>query len=140
VHRRDELRASKIMQQRAFDNDKLEVVWSHVVDEVLGNDSDGVTGVRLKSTKDETTQEIDCVGMFAAIGHTPNTAFLKGKLEMNDKGYITWTAAFRTLTSVEGVYAAGDVADDYYRQAVTSAGTGCMAALDAERYLAEAGH
>jgi thioredoxin reductase (NADPH) len=140
VHRRDELRASKIMQQRAFDNDKLEIVWSHVVDEVLGNDSDGVTGVRLKSTKDESTQEIECVGMFAAIGHTPNTAFLQGKLDMNDKGYITWTNAFRTLTSVEGVFAAGDVGDDYYRQAITSAGTGCMAALDAERYLAAAGH
>jgi thioredoxin reductase (NADPH) len=140
VHRRDELRASKIMQQRAFDNPKIELVWSHVVEEVLGNDKDGVTGLRLKSTKDGTLRELQVVGMFASVGHTPNTAFLRGKLEMNDKGYIRWTAPFRTYTSVEGVFAAGDVADDYYRQAITSAGTGCMAALDAERYLAAHGH
>ena len=140
VHRRDELRASKIMQQRALDNPKIEVVWSHVVEEVLGNDQDGVTGLRLKSTKDEKLRELAVAGMFASIGHTPNTAFLQGKLEMNDKGYIRWQAPFRTITSVEGVFAAGDVADDYYRQAITSAGTGCMAALDAERYLAAQGH
>ena len=140
VHRRDELRASKIMQRRALDNPKVELVWSHVVDEVLGNDRDGVTGLRLKSTKDGTFRELAVVGTFASIGHTPNTAFLRGKLEMTDKGYIKWTAPFRTYTSVEGVFAAGDVADDYYRQAITSAGTGCMAALDAERYLAAQGH
>jgi len=139
VHRRDELRASKIMQQRAFSNEKLEIVWSHVLDEVLGNDDDGVTGVRLKSTIDSSTKELEVTGVFLAIGHTPNTAFLKGKLEMNEKGYLRWTGRFRTYTSVEGVFAAGDVADDYYRQAITSAGTGCMAALDAERYLAEKG-
>jgi thioredoxin reductase (NADPH) len=140
VHRRDELRASKIMQQRAMDNDKLEIVWSHVVDEVLGDDDNGVTGVRLRSTKDDSTQTLEIGGFFVAIGHTPNTDFLRGKLEMNEKGYIQWTARFRTETSVPGVFAAGDVADDYYRQAITSAGTGCMAALDAERYLAAKGH
>ena len=139
VHRRDELRASKIMQQRALENPKIEIVWSHVVDEVLGNDQDGVTAVRLRSTRDDSTRELAIVGLFVSIGHTPNTAFLKGKLELNEKGYVKWTAPFRTYTSVEGVFAAGDVADDYYRQAITSAGTGCMAALDAERYLAERG-
>ncbi len=139
VHRRDELRASKIMQQRAMDEKKIEIVWNHVVEEVLGNDSDGVTAVRLKSTADDSTQELPTVGMFLAIGHTPNTGFLQGKVEMNDKGYLRWTEPFRTYTTVEGVFAAGDVADDYYRQAITSAGTGCMAALDAERYLAAKG-
>jgi thioredoxin reductase (NADPH) len=139
IHRRDELRASKIMAQRALDNEKIDVVWSHLVDEVLGNDRDGVTGVRLKSTKDGATKELACSGFFLAIGHTPNTGFLKGKLEMNEKGYVRWTTPARTYTSVEGVFAAGDVADDYYRQAITAAGTGCMAALDAERYLAAKG-
>jgi thioredoxin reductase (NADPH) len=140
VHRRDQLRASKIMQQRAMNHDKLEIVWNHVLDEVLGDDENGVTGVRLKSTTDDQTQELSASGVFLAIGHTPNTGFLRGKLEMGDDGYIRWTNPFRTLTSVEGVFAAGDVADDYYRQAITSAGTGCMAALDAERYLAEHDH
>jgi len=136
VHRRDELRASQIMQQRAFDNPKIDIVWNNVIDEVLGDDSNGVTGVRIQSTTDEGKRELDAAGMFLAIGHTPNTAFLEGQVEMNESGYIRWTTPFRTYTSVEGVYAAGDVADDYYRQAITSAGTGCMAALDAERYLA----
>ncbi len=140
IHRRDELRASKIMQQRALNNPKIELVWSHVVEEVLGTDKDGVTGLRLKSTKDGTLRELAVTGMFASIGHTPNTAFLRGKLQLNDKGYIRWMTPFRTYTSVEAVFAAGDVADDYYRQAITSAGTGCMAALDAERYLAAHGH
>jgi thioredoxin reductase (NADPH) len=137
VHRRDELRASKIMQQRAFDNEKIDIQWSTVVDEVLGNEESGMTHVRLKSTKDESLRELTAAGMFLAIGHTPNTDFLEGKLDMDDKGYIRWTEPFRTCTTVEGVFAAGDVADDYYRQAITSAGTGCMAALDAERWLAE---
>jgi thioredoxin reductase (NADPH) len=140
VHRRDQLRASKIMQQRSFDNPKIEIVWNHVPDEVLGTDEAGVIGVRVKNTVDGSLRELEVAGMFLAIGHTPNTAFLKGKLAMNDKGYIQWAKPFRTLTSVEGVFAAGDVADDYYRQAITSAGTGCMAALDAERYLAQKGH
>ncbi len=136
VHRRDELRASKIMQQRAFDHPKIELVWNSVVEEVLG-DGKVVTGLKLKSTADDSTRELEVGGMFVAIGHTPNTSFLKGKLDMNEKGYLKWTKSFRTNTSAAGVFAAGDVADDYYRQAITSAGTGCMAALDAERYLAE---
>jgi thioredoxin reductase (NADPH) len=140
VHRRDQLRASKIMQQRALDNPKIELVWNHVVDEVLGDDRRGVTGVRIKSTLHGATRELAAAGMFCAIGHTPNTAFLKGKLELSAKGYVKWTTPQRTFTSVEGVFAAGDVADDYYRQAVTAAGTGCMAALDAERWLALQGH
>lgn len=139
VHRRDKLRASQIMQQRALDNEKIDIVWNHVVEEVLGNDQDGVTGVRLKNTQDGSERTLEASGMFLAIGHTPNTAFLKGKLDLTEKGYIRWTAPFRTFTSVEGVFSAGDVSDDHYRQAITSAGTGCMAALDAERYLAEKG-
>ncbi len=138
IHRRDQLRASKIMQDRALHHPKIEMVWNSVVEEVLG-DGKQVTGLLLKSTTDESTRELPVGGMFVAIGHTPNTGFLQGKLETNSKGYIKWTKAFRTVTSVEGVFAAGDVADDYYRQAITSAGTGCMAALDAERWLAEQG-
>ncbi len=140
VHRRDELRASKIMAERALANPKIEMVWSHGVDEVLGNPKEGVTGVRLRSTKDDHTHERPASGMFLAIGHTPNTDFLKGQLQLTEKKYICWTVPFRTNTSVEGVFAAGDVADDYYRQAVTAAGSGCMAAIDAERWLAHAQH
>ena len=139
IHRRDELRASKIMAQRAIDNPKIEILWNRTLAEVLGNDTDGVTGVRLASTKGEADLEKDVTGVFLSIGHTPNTAFLEGKLEMNEKKYLKWTTPWRTYTSVEGVFAAGDVADDYYRQAVTAAGTGCMAALDAERWLAAKG-
>ena len=139
VHRRDELRASKIMAQRAIDNPKIDIQWNTQVDEVLGNDTEGVTGVRLKSTVDGTTRDQGATGAFMAIGHTPNTLFLDGKLEMTAKKYLKWTVPFRTNTSVEGVFAAGDVADDYYRQAVTAAGTGCMAALDAERWLGTKG-
>lgn len=140
VHRRDSFRASKIMADRTLANPKIDVKWNSVVDEVLGNDNDGVTGVRISNTTDEKKrEELDVSGYFCAIGHTPNTAFLKGQLELNDKGYIQWQKAARTYTSVEGVFAAGDVADDYYRQAITAAGTGCMAALDAERWLAAKG-
>ena len=139
VHRRDELRASKIMAQRAMDNPKIEILWCTVLDEVLGNDTDGVTGVRLKSTAGEPDVEKDVSGLFLAIGHTPNTAFLGGQLELTEKTYIKWTTQSRTYTSVEGVFAAGDVADDYFRQAITAAGSGCMAALDAERWLAKKG-
>jgi thioredoxin reductase (NADPH) len=138
VHRRDQLRASKIMQQRAFDHPNIELVWNSTVQEVIG-DGNIVTSLKLKSTVDDSTRDLEVGGMFVAIGHTPNTSFLQGKLDMNAKGYIQWTKPFRTNTSVEGVFAAGDVADDYYRQAITSAGTGCMAALDAERYIAEKG-
>ena len=139
IHRRDQLRASKIMAKRAMDNPKIEILWNRTLDEVLGNDKDGVTGVRLKSTVGEPDLVKDCTGLFLAIGHTPNTAFLAGKLELTPKKYIKLTSPARTYTSVEGVFAAGDVADDYYRQAVTAAGTGCMAALDAERWLAAKG-
>ena len=138
IVRRDEMRASKIMQARALNHPKIEVIWNSVVDEVLG-DGNLVTGLRLKSTQDGSTSELAVGGMFVAIGHTPNTSFLGGKLDINEKGYIQWSKPFRTNTSVDGVFAAGDVADDYYRQAVTSAGTGCMAALDVERWLAENG-
>lgn len=136
VHRRDELRASKIMADRALSNDKIEIQWNSALAEVLGDDQKGVTGVVLQSTVGQDHKKLDASGVFLAIGHTPNTAFLGGQLELTDKKYIKLTTPFRTNTSVEGVFAAGDVADDYYRQAITSAGAGCMAALDAERWLA----
>ncbi|HEX5444356.1 MAG TPA: thioredoxin-disulfide reductase [Pirellulales bacterium] len=139
VHRRDQLRASKIMAQRVLEDPKIEMAWNSVVDEVLGDDRQGVTGVRLKSSVDDSRHELPASGMFLAIGHTPNTHFVEGKLELTPKKYIKWTVPFRTNTSVEGVFAAGDVADDYYRQAITAAGSGCMAALDAERWLAHQG-
>jgi thioredoxin reductase (NADPH) len=128
------------MQERALRNPKIEMVWSHVVDEVVGNDQAGMTGVELVSTKNSAKKHVEAAGMFVAIGHTPNTAFLKGKLPTNEKGYLKWAKPFRTNTTVDGIFAAGDVADDYYRQAITAAGTGCMAALDAERWLAAKGH
>jgi thioredoxin reductase (NADPH) len=140
VHRRDQLRASKIMQQRALSNPKITMKWNRGLEEVLGTDQDGVTGVRLKSTVDGATEELTVSGVFLAIGHTPNTDFLGGQVEVDEKGYILWTKPHRTNTSVAGVFAAGDVADNYYKQAVTAAGTGCAAALDAERWLAEQGH
>jgi thioredoxin reductase (NADPH) len=139
VVRRDALRASKIMQKRALDNPKITMKWTRALDEVLGTDKDGVTGARLKSTTDESREKLDVGGVFLAIGHTPNTDFLGGQLQLDAKGYVIWTKPQRTYTSVEGVFAAGDVADSYYRQAVTAAGTGCQAALDAERWLAEKG-
>jgi thioredoxin reductase (NADPH) len=135
VHRRDALRASRIMQDRARANPKIELVWSSVVDEVLG-DGKGVTGVRLKSTRDGSTRVLALSGLFMGIGHEPNTALFKGQLEMNEVGYIEVKSP-TTRTSVEGVFAAGDVADPTYRQAITAAGTGCAAAIDAERWLAE---
>ena len=110
-----------------------------LIAEVLGTDKDGVTGARLRSTADSTTEELSCSGVFLAIGHTPNTDFLGGQVVTDETGYIRWTTPQRTYTTVEGVVAAGDVADSYYRQAVTAAGTGCMAALDAERWLAHKG-
>jgi len=140
VHRRDQLRASKIMAQRALNHPKIEIVWNHALGEVRGDDKAGVTGVRLDSTTGGPSRELEAVGVFLAIGHTPNTAFLGGQLELTEKKYIRWTKFGRTFTSVPGVFAAGDVADDYYRQAITAAGSGCMAALDAERWLASEGH
>ena len=133
VHRRDELRAEKIMQDHLFACENVEMAWSSTLDEVLGDDS-GVTGVRLKSAKDGSTREIDVHGVFIAIGHKPNTDFVKGQLEMDETGYLI-TKGKSTATSVEGVFAAGDVADPVYRQAITSAGEGCKAALDVERWL-----
>lgn len=139
VHRRGEFRASKIMAQRVLDNPKISVKWFTGVQEVLGNDKAGVTGVVLKNLQTSATETVDASGMFCAIGHTPNTDFLAGQVKVDDKGYILYTEPFRTNTSVDGVFAAGDVADSYYRQAITSAGTGCMAALDAERWLGSQG-
>ena len=140
VHRRDALRASKIMADRAKANPKITFKWNRVMEEVLGDDKAGVTAVRLKGTVDPTVETLDAAGVFLAIGHTPNTDFLGGQVELTDKGYIRWTTPARTYTSVDGVFAAGDVADDYYRQAISAAGTGCMAALDAERWLGHHGY
>jgi thioredoxin reductase (NADPH) len=136
VHRRDELRASKIMQERALAHPKIEVAYSSVVDQVLGDAQAGVTGVRLRRVDTGETRDVPCSGMFVAIGHHPNTEVFQGQLEMDEQGYLK-LAGGCTRTSVAGVFAAGDVADKQYRQAITAAGTGCMAALDAERYLAE---
>jgi thioredoxin reductase (NADPH) len=137
VHRRGELRASKVMQERARKNPKIEFVWHAAVEEVLG-DGKTVTGLRLKSTKDGSTRELPVKGFFLAIGHEPNTGVFKGQLDMNEVGYLNVKAP-STHTSREGVFAAGDVADPNYRQAVTAAGSGCAAAIDAERYLGEQG-
>ena len=139
IHRRDELRASKIMAKRAADNPKIEIRWNSQLHEVLGDDKTGVTGVKLKSTVDDKIVEQDATGVFLAIGHTPNTAFLKGALSLASKNYVQLTTPQRAYASVEGVFAAGDVADDYFRQAITAAGSGCMAALDAERWLSAQG-
>ena len=137
VHRRESLRASKIMASRAHADPKIQIHFNSGLAEVLGDDSHGVSSVRLQSTTTPSqTTTLDVAGVFLAIGHTPNTEFLDGQLSLTPKKYIVWTQHFRTNTSVEGVFAAGDVADDYYRQAISAAGTGCMSALDAERWLA----
>jgi thioredoxin reductase (NADPH) len=144
VHRRDEFRSEKILQDRLFDrekNGKVTIMWDHVLDEVLGDDS-GVTGMRVKNVKTGAATEVELAGVFIAVGHSPNTGIFDGQLDMKG-GYITirsGTDGFATATSVPGVFAAGDVADHVYRQAITSAGFGCMAALDAERWLDEQGH
>ncbi|MHC4217399.1 MAG: thioredoxin-disulfide reductase [Planctomycetota bacterium] len=136
IHRRDELRASKVMQQRVLENPKVRMVWDSLVTDVLGDDQ--VTGVRLKNVKTGAESDLPCRGLFVAIGHTPATQFLDGSgVKLDDKGYILWSAPQRTNTNIEGVFAAGDAADAVYRQAVTAAGMGCMAALDAERWLTE---
>lgn len=134
IHRRGELRASKIMQQKARENPKLAFVWNAVVDEVLG-DGKAMTGVRLRSTVDGTTRELPLKGLFMGIGHEPTTALFKGQLAMNEVGYLAVRSP-STATSVPGVFACGDVADPIYRQAISAAGTSCMAAIDAERFLA----
>ena len=141
IPRRDSLRAEKILQDRLLAKDNIEVIWNHQLDEVLGDDA-GVTGLRLRSTADDSTQQIGVHGVFIAIGHQPNTDLFAGQLEMNG-GYLivrSGLEGFATETSIPGVFAAGDVADHIYRQAITSAGFGCMAALDAERFLDESGH
>ena len=134
VHRRDEFRASKIMAARALEHPKIDVIWNAVVKEIHGED--GVTGVTLEDTVTGETRVFETDGVFVAIGHTPNTKLFEGQLELDANGYIVLEDGVSTRTSVEGVFAAGDVADSYYRQAITAAGTGCRAAIDAERWLA----
>ena len=137
IHRRDELRASKIMAERAMESEKITFAWNTVVTEVLGDDV--ITGLQLKDVHSGDQRELEVGGLFVAIGHSPNTGFLKGVVELKDNGYVDTPIPWRTQTSVPGIFAAGDVMDDYYRQAVTAAGTGCMAALEAERWLAHGG-
>lgn len=136
IHRRDEFRASKIMQDRTLANEKIEVLWNTEVKEILGSQEEGVTGVKIYNNETQETSEYPTKGVFVAIGHKPNTELFKGVLEMDDVGYIK-TEGHSTKTNVEGVFASGDAQDSYYRQAVTAAGTGCMAAIDAERFLVE---
>ena len=137
IHRRDAFRASRIMAERTLSNPKIRVEWNSQVVEVHGGDF--ITGLRLQDTVTGEEREIEVGGLFVAIGHTPNTAFLKGQIELTPHGYLVAPQAWRTATSRPGVFAAGDVMDDYYRQAITAAGTGCMAALEAERWLAHHG-
>ncbi len=137
IHRRDELRASRIMAERAIESEKITFAWNTVVTEVLGDDV--ITGLQLKDVHSGEKRELEVGGLFVAIGHSPNTGFLKGVVELKDNGYVDTPIPWRTQTSVPGIFAAGDVMDDYYRQAVTAAGTGCMAALEAERWLAHRG-
>lgn len=139
VHRRDTFRASKIMADRALNNPKITPVWNSVVEEVVGTEADGVTGVRVKNVQTGAVTLLEAKGMFAAIGHTPNTKFLEGQVTLNEKKYIVLQDGFRSFTNVEGVFAAGDCADSIYRQAITAAGMGCKAAIDAERWLTEQG-
>jgi thioredoxin reductase (NADPH) len=136
VHRRDELRASKIMQERALKNEKLEIIWDTVFEDALGEDY--VTGAKIKNVKTSEEKELEVAGIFYAIGHTPNTSVFKDQVDLDEKGYITIKPGTQE-TSVEGIFAAGDVHDQKYRQAITAAGTGCAAALEAERWLAENG-
>jgi thioredoxin reductase (NADPH) len=137
VHRRDHLRAEKILQDRVFSNDKIEILWDHVVDDIRGDDDPpGVSGIGVRDVKTGTTADVAVDGVFIAIGHTPNTELFKGQVTMDEEGYIM-TAPDSTATNVPGVFATGDVQDKVYRQAVTAAGTGCMGALEAERFLAE---
>jgi len=137
IHRRDEFRASKVMQKRVLDSDKCEVVWNSVVTDVLGDEK--VTGVKLKNRETDEESTLDVKGMFVAIGHTPATSFVPDSVQKDDKGYILLPESHRSYTSLEGVFAAGDCSDAVYRQAVTAAGMGCRAAIDCERWLGEKG-
>ncbi|TXD43726.1 thioredoxin-disulfide reductase [Lujinxingia vulgaris] len=134
VHRRDELRASKIMQDRVLANPKVEMLWNSEVQDVMGTRESGVTGIKVYNNQTEEVSELACTGVFVAIGHTPNTAVFKGQLKTNESGYIL-TEDGSTATSVPGIFACGDVQDFTYRQAITAAGSGCMGAIDAERFL-----
>ncbi|HEY4135477.1 MAG TPA: thioredoxin-disulfide reductase [Alphaproteobacteria bacterium] len=134
IHRRDSFRAEKIMQERLFANPKIDVIWDSVVEEVLGQEPAGVTGVRLRNVKTGAASDLPVDGLFVAIGHTPNTSLFKGALDMDEEGYLV-TKPGSTTTNIPGVFAAGDVQDKIFRQAVTAAGTGCMAAIEVERYL-----
>jgi thioredoxin reductase (NADPH) len=136
VHRRAEFKASKIMQDRALNNPKIKVIWNSAIEEILGVEAGHVTGVRLKDTVTGEVREMPIDGVFAAIGHEPNTALFKGVLDLDEKNYIK-TIPGTSHTNIPGVFAAGDVQDARYRQAITAAGSGCMAALDAEKYLAD---
>ena len=136
VHRRDEFRASKIMADRVFANDKIDIMWNSAVEDIYGSKETGVTGVKIKDTVSGELKDVDCDGIFMAIGHVPNTGIFKGQIDLDDKGYIT-TEPDTTNTNVPGVFACGDVQDQVYRQAITAAGTGCMSAIDAERWLEE---
>ena len=136
IHRRDQLRASKIMQERVFENQNIEIMWNSSVEEINGTRDSGVTGAMLKDTVSGVKKEIKCDGVFMAIGHTPNTSIFDGQLELDNNGYII-TEPDSTYTNIPGVFACGDVQDHTYRQAVTAAGTGCMSAIDAERWLEE---
>ena len=137
VHRREELRASKIMQERAFAEEKIRFEWNQTVVDVLGDDV--ITGVRLRDSVTDEERDLEVGGLFVAIGHDPNTAFLNGQVALKDNGFVETPTSWRTTTSVPGVFAAGDVMDDFFKQAVTAAGTGCMAALEAERWLSHGG-
>ncbi len=134
IHRRDKLRASKIMQEKAFRNEKIEFIWNHSVEEIYGSRDTGVTGVRIKNLLTGAEDVFPCEGFFVAIGHQPNTGIFKGQLDMDDVGYLK-TAGHSMSTNIPGVFACGDAQDSFYRQAITAAGTGCMAAIDAERFL-----
>ncbi len=138
IHRRDELRGSMIMQQRALENEKITVAWNKVIKQYLPDENGNLRGLTLTDTQDGSESELAVTGCFIAIGHTPNTEFLGGQLELDANGYVV-TKPNCTATNVEGVFACGDVQDSYYRQAITAAGTGCMSAIEAERWLTEEG-
>lgn len=134
IHRRDELRASKIMRERVLNNDSIEIMWNSAVEDIHGTKETGVTGVKIKDTLSGEIRDVNCDGIFMAIGHVPNTGIFKGQIDLDEKGYIS-TQPDTTNTNVSGVFACGDVQDQVYRQAITAAGTGCMSAIDAERWL-----